>query len=133
MNEQHLLTYVEEHHKIARGDNGIRGLNSAKEEVSIDADALVSMNMWGFTPDIFEESENFFKEFLKENGQKTDSEFYIPFVVNELLKQGKISVEVLKTDSSWFGVTYKEDRQSVVDRLQDLADKGIYPADLLKR
>ncbi len=90
----------------------------------------VSMNMWGFTPDYFTHSEKMFKSFLKEKGQEMKSEFYIPFAVNELIQSHTSSVKVLSTTSQWFGVTYLEDKPSVVARLQSLHEEGIYPGKL---
>lgn len=130
--ENHFLTSVEEHHKIAREGDTIAGLDSQGKKVILEPDCPVSMNMWGFTPDFFGNIERAFLDFLEKNGQRLDSEFYIPYVVNEMLKEGKATVEVLKTDSEWFGVTYKEDRPSVVAQLKNLADKGVYPTPVFK-
>lgn len=126
----HFLTSVEEHHKIALNGNAIKGINSEGREVELGQDVPVSMNMWGFTPDFFTATRDMFTEFLHNNGERLDSEFYIPFVVNEMLKSSQASVEVLKTDSEWFGVTYKEDRPAVVAKLKELADNGTYPTPL---
>ncbi|MDE6827169.1 MAG: nucleotidyltransferase, partial [Alistipes sp.] len=90
----------------------------------------VSMNMWGFTPDYFRYSEERFKEFLTENIDKPKSEFFIPLVVNDLIVGGKATVEVLDTTARWFGVTYAEDRQGVVDKIRGLIAAGEYPEKL---
>ena len=90
------------------------------------------MNMWGFTPDYFENSEDIFKKFLAEHSTELKSEFYIPYVVDCLIKAGKASCELISTASRWFGVTYQADRQGVVDKFQEFADKGIYPTPLYK-
>ena len=90
----------------------------------------VSMNMWGFTPDYFDYSEAYFIEFLKTQGQKLKSEFYIPSVVNKLIVEGKASCKVLDTPAKWFGVTYAEDREQTVFKLNELIRKGIYPNSL---
>ena len=99
-------------------------------EVEIQENTPVSMNMWGFTPDYFEYSLDFFKDFLAENGQKLKSEFYIPLAVNNLIVAGKVSCKVLDTTSKWFGVTYAEDRPQVVLKINELIGKGIYPSKL---
>jgi len=97
--------------------------------VEISADAPVSMNVWGFTPDYFEYSEAYFKEFLSDpkNMQNVKSEYFIPLMVNKLINDGTASVKVLDTTSKWFGVTYAADRQGTVDRIQRLVDDGVYP------
>ena len=80
-------------------------------EVEIPFDTPVSMNMWGFTPEYFEYTEEAFKEFLKVSGQELKTEFYIPTLVNDLIKAGKATCQVLDTPAKWFGVTYADDRQ----------------------
>ena len=92
----------------------------------------VSMNMWGFTPEYFQYSEDFFVDFLKKNQDNLKSEYFIPLMVDHLIKNKTADVKVLDTTSKWFGVTYAEDRQSVVDKLQALADSGEYPTPLWK-
>lgn len=109
-----------------------RGLNAAYKdehgmEVILDASVPVSMNMWGFTPDYFDYSLEVFKEFLAENGQNPKSEFFIPLVITKLIQTGKVLVKVLDTPSKWFGVTYIEDRPSVVLRINELVREGVYP------
>lgn len=101
-------------------------------EQELDANAPVSMNMWGFTPDYFQHSEDYFINFLKEFGQEMKSEFYIPTMVNYLINNGTAKVKVLDTTSKWFGVTYAEDRPDVVAKLQSLVDAGEYPTPLFK-
>ncbi len=104
--------------------------NEDGEDVSISENIPVSMNMWGFTPDYFEYSIDFFKSFLVENGQKLKSEFYIPMAVNNLIVQGKVTCNVLDTPSKWFGVTYSEDRPQTVKEISKLISQGKYPAKL---
>lgn len=93
----------------------------------LDFDIPVSMNFWGFTPDYFAYSKEYFVEFLKDNIDKPKSEFFIPTVVNGLVNSGKGQVKVLATDSKWFGVTYAADRQGVVDKFAQLHADGVYP------
>ena len=126
---------IAEHLNIAKeadgkvyGDNSVNGQN----HVELDGKALCSMNMWGFTPDYFEESEKIFHTFLKENGTTLKKEYYIPYAVDCMIKAGKAKCDVLSTPSHWFGVTYKEDRPGVVAKFQELVDKGIYPSPLYK-
>ena len=87
----------------------------------------VSMNMWGFTPDYFNYSETSFIDFLKRDIDKPKAEFFIPSVVNEMITNGKATVKVLDTTSKWFGVTYSEDRPTVVAKFAELHAKGEYP------
>ena len=96
-------------------------------EVEIPFDTPVSMNMWGFTPEYFDYTEEAFKEFLKVSGLELKTEFYIPTLVNDLIKAGKATCQVLDTPAKWFGVTYADDRQMVVDKIQALVDAGVYP------
>ena len=100
-------------------DNGV--------DVEIPFETPVSMNMWGFTPEYFTYAEEAFKAFLTENSQELKAEFYIPTLVNDMIKSGKATCQVLDTTAKWFGVTYAEDRQMVVDKIQALVDAGIYP------
>lgn len=93
----------------------------------LDPATPVSMNLWGFNPDYFEFTEREFKNFLSERGSELKSEFYIPAVVDTLIKNGEKSVKVLTTPSQWFGVTYAEDRPGVVERLAALHAAGEYP------
>lgn len=128
--ENRHLTTVVERTEIMR----INGVVSYKDEngewVGIEDNTPVSMNMWGFTPDYFNYSEEYFIDFLKENIDKPKAEYYIPLMVNKLINDGAATVEVLDTTSRWFGVTYAADRQGVVDKLQALADSGEYPSKL---
>ena len=100
--------------------------------VAVDEKTPVSMNMWGFTPDYFEYSEAYFKEFLSDpkNMENLKAEFFIPLMVNKLINEKTATVRVLDTTSKWFGVTYAADRQGTVDRIQSLVDDGTYPAKL---
>ena len=90
------------------------------------------MNMWGFTPDYFEKSEKVFTKFLEKNIGELKAEFYIPFVVDSMIKENTGRTQLLSTTSRWFGVTFKEDRPAVVAKFQEFADKGIYPTPLYK-
>jgi len=97
----------------------------AEREIALNTP--VSMNFWGFTPEYFEYAEKAFVEFLKVNGQELKKEFYIPTVVNELIKAGKASCKVLDTTAKWFGVTYAEDKPQFILKINELINKGVYP------
>lgn len=124
------LTTVVERTAIERIDGKVSFKDENDQMVSIEDNTPVSMNMWGFTPDYFQYSEEFFAEFLKENMDNLKSEFFIPLMVNKLITDGTARVKVLDTTSKWFGVTYAADRQGVVDKIQALIDAGEYPAKL---
>ena len=127
------LTDIAEHLEIAREANGkVYGNNSVNGEnhVELEAKALCSMNMWGFTPDYFTKSAEIFKTFLQEHISEPKKEYYIPYAVDVIVKSGKGACEVLSTPSHWFGVTYKEDRPGVVAKFAELVAKGIYPSPL---
>ena len=96
----------------------------------LSAESLVSMNMFGFTPDYFRYSEEYFPAFLKENEKNPKAEFFIPLMVNRLTNEGKAEMRVLSSEAKWFGVTYKEDKPAVVAKLKALIDGGIYPENL---
>jgi len=132
VDENNNLQNVVERTHIEEKAGAIIYLDENGEEVTIAATTPVSMNMWGFTPDYFDYSYEFFKEFLAENGQKLKSEFYIPLAVNNLIVQAKATCKVLDTTSKWFGVTYAEDRPQVVLKINELIRKGVYPKQLFK-
>lgn len=128
------LQTVVEHYEIQRQGNKTVFKNQTTGELDeINAELPVSMNMWGFTPDYFTYSEDDFKVFLKANSDNLKSEYGIPTMVNKLIGDKTVSIKVLDTPCSWFGVTYKEDRPSVVAKIQALVDKGIYPAKLFNK
>ena len=124
------LTGVVERTQVMRIDGEVKYKDENDQWITIPDNTPVSMNMWGFTPDYFEHSEKYFVEFLKKNIQNPKAEFFIPLVVNELIVNKTAKVKVLDTPSKWFGVTYAEDRQGVVAKLQQLVDDGIYPSPL---
>lgn len=126
-NAEGYLTGVVERTAISRIDGEIQFTDENGEKVVLDENTPVSMNMWGFTPDYFKHSEASFVNFLNANKSNLKAEFFIPLTVNELITTGTSSVKVLDTTSKWFGVTYADDRQGVVDKIQALIDAGEYP------
>lgn len=129
VNEKKHLTTVVERTEILRRDGKVC-YKDGENWVSIADNTPVSMNVWGFTPDYFTYSEEYFKEWLKDNLETPKSEYFIPLMVNKLINDGTATVEVLDTTSKWFGVTYAEDRQGVVDKIRQLVDAGEYPEKL---
>ena len=126
------LTTVVERTEIMRVDANVCYKDETGKWVAVADNTPVSMNVWGFTPDYFEHSESYFKEFLSEpsNMANLKAEFFIPLMVNKLITEKTSKVRVLDTTSHWFGVTYAADRQGVVDKIQTLIDAGEYPQKL---
>ena len=131
-NEEGNLTTVVERTEIMRVNGPVCYKDEQGEWVAVDDNTPVSMNMWGFTPDYFDHSEAYFREFLSDpkNMENLKAEFFIPLMVNKLIVEGTSTVKVLDTTSKWFGVTYAADRQATVERIQQLIDEGIYPQKL---
>ena len=125
-NLNQLVTVVETHgiKKSSAGDI------ECDRDISLLGNELVSMNMWGFMPSIFDHLEKMFNEFLDENISDLKSEFLIPSVVNDLIEKNIEKVQVLKTRSTWFGVTYIEDKPFVKNQIKELIQTGIYPEKL---
>lgn len=128
--ENGYLQQVVELTKIAKDGDRARYTNDSGTEHALTADEIVSMNIWGFTPVLFDDFERKFIEFLEARGHEEKSEFYIPTGVNSLMSEGRARVKVLSSDASWFGVTYQEDRPYVVRNIQKLVEQGDYPAKL---
>lgn len=133
VDENDLLQNVVERTHIEEKSGEIFFIDENSIEVTLKPDTLVSMNMWGFTPDYFDYSMDYFKQFLLEHGQELKSEFFIPLAVNNLIVNKKVTCKVLDTTSKWFGVTYAEDRPQVVLRINKLVRKGIYPKQLFNK
>lgn len=120
-----------EHTRIERVGGRIVDHASEGDEPLAD-DAPVSMNLFGFTPDYFAHSEEFFRAFLREKGADPKAECYLPSMVNKLIADGTASVRVLRSPAQWFGVTYKEDKPALVASLERMIERGVYPRELWK-
>lgn len=121
------LSGMTERTSIGRGADGVIKYKDADNSLHpLAPETTVSMNLFGFTPDYFVQSEKLFVEWLRENGAGMKTEYYIPYAVNTFINSGYATMKVLKTTAQWFGVTYKEDRPLVVDRLKKLHDQGVY-------
>ena len=135
MDAQGYLADIHERTHIEKKGNGAAYTeDEGKTWIPISGDATVSMNMWGFSESILGELQNRFSAFLEENLKKNPlkCEYFLPFVVDELLKEGRATVAVEKSQDKWFGVTYKEDKPMVMAAIQNLKDQGVYPAHLWK-
>ncbi len=125
------LTGVDETKNIARAEDGLVKGTFDGQEVTIDPDALVSMNFWGFSASFMEALKSGFTDFLA--GLKPDdvkSEYLLPIIVDGLIKNGSLTVDVLTSNDRWFGITYKEDKEAVEKDLKALTDGGMYPSPL---
>ena len=129
--ENHLTDVVEHLNIVMDPDGVVRGDNSLSgEHVDLKAKELCSMNMWCFTPDYFAKSGKIFEDFLEVNSMELKQEFYIPYAIDCMIKDGSAKCDVLSTPSRWFGVTYKEDRPAVVAKFAQLVADGVYPSPL---
>lgn len=125
------LKTVTERTHIERKDGQIQ-YKEGEVWTVVPEEAPVSMNMWGFTPDYFKHSDAYFAEFLDNNKANLKAEYFIPYVIDKLIQGQVADVEVLDTPAKWFGVTYAEDRASVVAKIEDLVKSGVYPSPLWK-
>lgn len=115
---------------IRKADGTIQNEEDPDTPVTLKEDARVSLNLWGFTPALFDGMEERFATWFKEHEGQLKAEWYIPFYVDELVKAGKATVDVLPTNSCWFGVTYREDKPVVVEAIKKMVAEGIYPEKL---
>ena len=124
------LEHIAELTKVERDGNGARNTDAAGKVTKLTGDEPVSMNYWGFTPQVFDQLRENFEKFLESSGADLKSECYIPNTVGELVRDGQTRVKVLHSRDSWFGVTYREDRPRVVESIRGLIAKGLYPEKL---
>ena len=130
VDENGYLVDVTERTHIEKIDGQLMRKDDDGVFVPIDEDTVVSMNFWGFTPKCFEFGEQLLLDFLEKNQSNLKAEFYLPTIVNEILKSGEANVEVLKSDAKWFGVTYSEDKTIVQDAIKALKENKVYPKNL---
>lgn len=127
-NEDNYLEEIVETKNITKKDN--KAFVNDKE---IDYNSNVSMNMWGFNPEFIELLEEGFEKFFENiEGEELTKEYLLPIYIGELLKEKKISVKVLETNDKWFGITYKEDKDLVVNSFKELIEKGVYSNNLFE-
>ena len=126
------LTGVTETHDIFKTATGAESRNADGSVQELNVKDLVSMNMWGLTPDFLDVLEEGFKEFFEKEvpGNPLKAEYLIPIFIGELLKKGEMSVKVLKTNDTWYGMTYHEDVAAVKDSFKKMLENGVYKADL---
>lgn len=121
------LAEVVERVRIEKEGDGARALDENGAWLAMAGDEVVSMNFWGFQPSVFSYLENGFVEFLKKFGENPQAEYYIPSVVNDLVREGKVRVKYIPTEEAWFGITYPEDLPRVRAHVRELIRAGIYP------
>lgn len=128
--ENNLLTSIVERTKIGRNENGEIVNSEENALLHLKPNEITSMNMMGFSPKFLKHCEHYFIHFIEENVNNLKAEFYLPFVVNQLLSNNRSTMSVLHTDAKWFGVTYKEDKEMAIIRINALVNDGIYPNNL---
>ncbi len=124
------LTTINERFEIERNEQKIVCKDSSGAELEVAMGSYVSMNFFGFTPDYFAKSWAYFAEFLSANISDLKSEFFIPLMASNVIERGMGEFRVLECDSSWFGVTFKEDKPEVIGKIEALIDSGKYPKTL---
>ncbi len=130
VNEKGNLTGITERTHIEKTDEGLKFKDESENLIPISEETIVSMNFFGFTPKYFEVSASLFESFLEENYKESKAEFFIPLVVNHVIVNSIATMEVLKSNARWFGVTYKQDKEYVTSEIQKLKDATIYPINL---
>ncbi|MGY5354843.1 sugar phosphate nucleotidyltransferase [Wenyingzhuangia sp. IMCC45467] len=128
--ENGYLTDVVERTRIETINGELKRENDNGEMIPINENTVVSMNFWGFTPKCFEFGSQLFEQFLADNTENLKAEFFLPTIVNEILKSGQASVKVLESGAKWFGVTYGEDKAMAQGEIKKLKDNHVYPIDL---
>jgi dTDP-glucose pyrophosphorylase len=124
------LSDIFERTGVEKHGNGARYFDEDGTEHLLTGDEVVSMNLWGFHQSVFQHISAKFNDFLKEHGNDAKAELYIPTVVDELVESGKVKVKVLPTHDTWFGVTYRQDREIAERCMRKLIDEGLYPEKL---
>ncbi len=124
------LVSITERTKIKETPKGIVNLEDNGEVLLLPSNSLVSMNLFGATPGVFSYLKDQFNHFISEYSMDPKAELYIPLVADRLIREGKAQIRVLKTDATWFGVTYKEDRLNVLEMINSLVKQGLYPSNL---
>jgi len=128
--DRHFLSKISEITNIEKRGEGIGFESPAGQFNNLDGHALISMNIWGFTPLVMDYLESGFVEFLESNIANDKAEYYLPGRLNELVSDGLMTVKMLETAFKWFGVTYKEDKPETIERIRLLVESGDYPPEL---
>ncbi len=124
------LETITERTKIQRINGDVVYEDENGGQLKLDENSFVSMNFWGFSPAFFAEAEQLFKTFVAENSNNSKAEFFIPLVVETLMREKNVKVSVLENSAKWMGVTYREDKPVVIEKIQALIEAEMYPASL---
>jgi NDP-sugar pyrophosphorylase family protein len=124
------LREINERTRVRRRGQRVQYTDDGDTWIDLAADSVVSMNMWGFTPSLFEELEKGFVEFLRERGSDPKAEYFLPARIGDLVASRRARVKVLPTDEKWFGITYPEDRVLVEQAVTERVEAGLYPPSL---
>lgn len=126
------LTGITERTKIMWKDEQIQYTENDQDWTAVPEGTTVSMNFWGFTTSMMREMEERFPDFLRKTAQENPlkGEYFLPLAIDQLLQEGKAEIKVLACNDRWYGVTYREDKESVIAALQAMKDKGLYPEKL---
>ncbi len=131
LNKKKILINIKERVAITKLNSGLIVYRDAnKNQVKLDPDTMVSMNFWGFSPDIFNVAERLFKKFLRKYSQDNHEEFLLPHLVDHMIKNDIKDFEMLDTKAHWLGITYKKDLKTVSSKLTKLTEEGVYPESL---
>ncbi|NOX48472.1 MAG: nucleotidyltransferase [Chlorobi bacterium] len=125
--EKGFLKTVVERTNIERVNGKIITKLDDGSDMELTGNEVVSMNFWGFSTSFFTYLQTYFEKFINDNSGNPKAEFYIPFVVNELINRGEATLKVLESQDLWFGVTYKDDKGTAVENIKSLIGKGVYP------
>jgi choline kinase len=128
--ENGFLMAINERTNIKRQGHVVVYLDDNSNEHELDENSYVSMNFWGFATSFFQEAESQFRNFVEANLDNEKAEFFIPLVIDELMAKDKVRVKILESTAKWMGVTYREDKPVVIDKIQSLVDAGVYPKSL---
>ena len=132
INDEGFLSSIVERTKIERNAEGQIVFHDLGEDEVLAENTPVSMNLFGFTPDYFDHSEAYFREFLADPVTQANlkAEFFIPLMVNNLIGNGTAKLKVLSTTANWFGVTYQADKPQLMAKIEELIEAGVYPRNL---
>ena len=125
---ENYLIKITEQTQIGKKDGKIFFKDRGGNNILLHEDTIISMNCWGFTPSFFPTAEKMFEEFMIQNIQNPKAEFYIPLVIDAIVKNKTGTVKVLDCNAKWFGVTYQEDKSMVISNLKEYVKKGLYPS-----
>ena len=125
---ENYLIKITERTQIGKKDGDIFFKDQSGNDILLHEDTIISMNCWGFTPSFFPIAEKMFEEFMITNIQNPKAEFYIPLVIDDIVKKKTGTVKVLDCNAKWFGVTYQEDKPMVISNLKEYTKRGLYPA-----